>query len=109
LGEMYVVCELRSTLWKGGWRRIARFINRQAVSIGEKLAFAIRGDFGSMMCANSLAIVNRKAGVLENIVFSHRYCCLPGFRKVLDVGVRIGCWMFGSCYCCPFWATIRSH
>lgn len=29
---------------EGGWRRIARFINRQAASIGEKLAFAIRGE-----------------------------------------------------------------
>jgi len=28
LGEIYVVCELRSALWKGGWRRIVRFINR---------------------------------------------------------------------------------
>lgn len=41
---IYVGCELRSKLWQGEWRRIAKFINRQAASIGEKLALVIRGE-----------------------------------------------------------------
>jgi len=62
----------------------------------------IRREFGSMMCANSLAIVNRKAGVLGIMVFLSpllRSCCLPdslNARNLLDVWVRTDCWMFGS-------------
>jgi len=69
----------------------------------------IRGEFGSIMCANSLASVNRKAGVLGIMVFSHRYCDHAACLILLTPGIYLmyGCALIAGCLAAPL--LLLSH